>query len=188
MLENHDHGIPSLARGQYLTRYNKYGADLSYLPAELSPFPWQIRQIPSVIGVGTCCCQNLFEILIAVADSAMESSIAIANARGPLSEIIMPYVQTAPGPLPHSPFLDAPPLDNAAKPEETATPNHVEPPEKDLAPEDPASPESGNHTVKYPSRQETSLTSPQILHAGSTPWTSSTISRMRRVYHCRREH
>ena len=170
MLENHDHGIPSLARGQYLTRYNKYGADLSYLPAELSPFPWQIRQIPSVIGVGTCCCQNLFEILIAVADSAMESSIAIANARGPLSEIIMPYVQTAPGP------------------EETATPNHVEPPEKDLAPEDPASPESGNHTVKYPSRQETSLTSPQILHAGSTPWTSSTISRMRRVYHCRREH
>ena len=169
MLENHNHGIPSLARSQYLTRYNKYGADLSHLPAKLFTFPWQSRQIPSVIGVGTCCCQPLLEILIAVADSAMKSSIAIVNARGPRSEIIMPYVQTAPGPRPHSPSLDAAPLDNAAGPEETATPNHVESPEKDLAPEDPASPESGDHTLEYPSRHETSLTSPQIMHPGSIP-------------------
>ena len=69
-----------------------------------------------------------------------------------------------------------------------ATPTHVKPPGKDLAPEDPASPESGDRTLKYSNRHGTSLTFSQIMHPGSVPWTSSTISRISRVYHCRREH
>ncbi len=170
---------------QYRTTYDKYGANQSQLPAQLFTFPWQRRQIPNVIGVGTCYCQILLEILIAAASSAIKSSTAIVSVREPCSDIIMPCVQMA---FHRSRSLDAPPRDNAALPEWIATPENDEPLEKDLTPEDAALPDSSDLPHDYSNATKPLPTFPQIQHPGSIPWKYSTILHLTRVCHCRRGH
>ena len=69
---------------------------------------------------------------------------------------MMACVQMALGPFQCSPSLDAPPPDNAAVPEEIATPDNVKPPEKDVTPQDAALPDSPDHPLKSPSGHEAS--------------------------------